>query len=123
MHDLTDSLGIKMLHSTPYYAQANGQVEARNKGIINILKKMVQDNPRDWHNLLSETLWAFRTSKRTATGTTTPFALTYGHDTILPVEVRLKSLRFAAQNEMAAEEYTQAMIQELEDLDQETMDT
>ena len=121
MHDLTDSLGIKMLHSTPYFAQANGQAEASNKGIINILKKMVQDNPRDWHNLLSETLWAFRTSKRTATGTT-PFALTYGHDAMLPVEVRLKSLRFAAQNEMAAEEYTQAMIQELEDLDQERMD-
>ncbi|XP_062013819.1 uncharacterized protein LOC133730203 [Rosa rugosa] len=121
MHELTDSLGIKLTHSAPYYAQANGQAEASNKGIINILKKMVQENPIDWHNLLSETLWAFRTSKRTATGTT-PFALTYGHDAMLPVEVKLKSLRFAAQNEMVADDYTQAMIQELEELDQERMD-
>lgn len=41
---------------------------------------------------------------------------------MLPVEVRLKSLKFTAQNEMAIEEYAQAMIQELENLDQERID-
>jgi hypothetical protein len=31
------SMGIKVLNSSPYYAQANGQAEASNKGIINLL--------------------------------------------------------------------------------------
>ena len=33
----TDSRGIKLLNSTPYYAQANGQVEATNEMVINIV--------------------------------------------------------------------------------------
>ncbi|XP_050217645.1 uncharacterized protein LOC126668497 [Mercurialis annua] len=37
---------IKMLHSTPYYAQANGQVEATNKAIKLIVQKMIEENPR-----------------------------------------------------------------------------
>ena len=48
--------GIQFIISTPFYAQANGQVEASNKVLINILQKMLQDHPRDWHIILSETL-------------------------------------------------------------------
>jgi len=32
------SMGIKVLNSSPYYAQANGQAEASNKGIIKLIK-------------------------------------------------------------------------------------
>ncbi|KAL6222115.1 hypothetical protein ACLB2K_005507 [Fragaria x ananassa] len=38
---------IKFLHSTPYYAQSNGQAEASNKIIFSILRQMLADNPRD----------------------------------------------------------------------------
>ena len=41
-----DNRGIKILNSTPYYAQANGQAEATNKIVINIIEKMVKENPR-----------------------------------------------------------------------------
>ncbi|XP_050216608.1 uncharacterized protein LOC126667635 [Mercurialis annua] len=47
---------IKMLHSTSYYAQANGQAEAANKSIKLIVQKMAVENPRQWHVLLSETV-------------------------------------------------------------------
>ncbi|XP_050365536.1 uncharacterized protein LOC126784081 [Argentina anserina] len=53
--------GIKFLHSSPYYAQANGQSEASNRVI------MLDANPRSWHTELDHTLWAYRTSKRTPT--------------------------------------------------------
>ncbi|PRQ31678.1 putative ribonuclease H-like domain-containing protein [Rosa chinensis] len=112
---------ITMQQSTPYYAQANGQAEATNKVLIQIVEKMIQENPRDWHNLLSETLWAYQISKRSATGTT-PFALTYGHDAILSMEMTVRSLRVAMQNNLTADEYSQAMLQELEDLDQARLD-
>ncbi|XP_050387186.1 uncharacterized protein LOC126803419 [Argentina anserina] len=110
-----------MTHSTPYYPKANGQAEASNKVVINVLKRMIADKPRDWHNLLSETLWALRTSKRSATGTT-PFALTYGHDAVLLVEMRVKALRVAEQNGLTTEDYQQAMLQELEELDHARLD-
>ena len=39
--------GIQLIISTPFYAPVNGQVEASNKVLINILEKMLEDNPRD----------------------------------------------------------------------------
>ncbi|KAI5320912.1 hypothetical protein L3X38_040620 [Prunus dulcis] len=39
------------------------KAESSNKVIINIIKKMLEKNPKQWHEKLSETLWAYRTSK------------------------------------------------------------
>ena len=46
----------KLIRFTLFYAQANGQSEASNKVLISILEKMLEDNPRDWHIILFETL-------------------------------------------------------------------
>ncbi|XP_058092481.1 uncharacterized protein LOC131238913 [Magnolia sinica] len=89
---MADRYGIKILYSTPYYARANGQAEASNKVIKNILRKMVQGNLQEWHIKVSEALWAYRVSPRTSTGVS-PFALTYGHDVVLPLEIAVSSLR------------------------------
>ncbi|XP_061993929.1 uncharacterized protein LOC133711862 [Rosa rugosa] len=43
---LVPDLGIHFIHSTPYYAQSNGQAEASNKIVITLLKKMLVENPR-----------------------------------------------------------------------------
>ncbi|CAL2259858.1 unnamed protein product [Prunus armeniaca] len=73
---------------------------------------MLGKNPKQWHEKLSETLWAYRTSKREATGMT-PYALTYGHDAILPMEIAVQSLRIAHQHNLVGEDYSQAMLLEL----------
>ncbi|XP_058725925.1 uncharacterized protein LOC131597235 [Vicia villosa] len=78
MREFAQEVGIKLLTSTPYYAQANGQVEAANKVIISLIKKHVGRKPKNWHQSLDQALWACRTSPKEATGTT-PFRLTYGH--------------------------------------------
>ncbi|MBE2321401.1 transposase family protein, partial [Solirubrobacter sp. CPCC 204708] len=75
----SNEYGFEIIHSTPYYAQANGQAESTNKILKLNIEKMVENNPRIWHELLSETLWAYRNSKRSSTGVT-PFELTFGHD-------------------------------------------
>ena len=49
-----------MLNSSPYYAQANGQDEASNKGIIKLIKRKIEENPRRWHTLLNEALWSYQ---------------------------------------------------------------
>ncbi|BFG20981.1 hypothetical protein CerSpe_072550 [Prunus speciosa] len=114
-------MGIKLIHSTPYYPQSNGQAEASNKVIKGILEKMIEEKPREWHDLLPEALWAYRISKRSATGTS-PYALTYGHDAIVPMELRVRSLRVTEQLGQEGKDYTQAMVQELEDLEQSRLD-
>jgi len=37
---------IKVLNSSPYYAQPNGQAEASNKGIIKLIKRKIEENPK-----------------------------------------------------------------------------
>ena len=107
---------IQLIRPTPFYAQSNGQVEASNKVLISILEKMLEDNPRDWHIILFENLWAFRTSKRDSTGVS-PYSLTYGQDAILPMEVVVPSLRASRQNHLNPQEYSEAMMMELKVLD------
>ncbi|XP_024200421.1 uncharacterized protein LOC112203729 [Rosa chinensis] len=101
---LVNDYGIQFVHSTPYYAQSNGQAEASNKIIITLLKKLLVENPHQWHETLYETLWAYRTSKRNLT-TTTPEALMFGHDAVLPLEVNVQSLRIQDQNHLISEDY------------------
>ncbi|XP_021819566.1 uncharacterized protein LOC110761406 [Prunus avium] len=119
--EYTEKMGIKLVHSTPYYPQSNGQAEASNKEIKGILEKMIEEKPRAWHDLLPEALWAFRVTKRSATGTS-PYALTYGHDAIVPMELKVRSLRVTEQPGEERKDYAQAMAQESEDLEQSRLD-
>ncbi|CAN6555418.1 unnamed protein product [Malus baccata var. baccata] len=107
---------IKIIQSSPYYPQSNGQAEAINKILINIIKRMVTDSPKKWHEKLGNTLWAYRTSKRAGTGTT-PYALTFGQDAVLPIEINVSSIRIQNQFGLHSEEYIEAMCQRIEDLD------
>ncbi|XP_056167311.1 uncharacterized protein LOC130138162 [Syzygium oleosum] len=111
----TRSRGIKMLHSTPYYAQANGQAEASNKVIINLIKRHLEENPREWDSLLSTVLWAYRTSRRSSTGVS-PYMLTYGQEAVLPVEITVQSLRVKLQGGMSKEEYDELMYENIDEL-------
>jgi hypothetical protein len=54
--EFTESMKIKLLNSSLYYAQANGQAKASNKVLIKIIKKMIKDNLRRWHEKLSEAM-------------------------------------------------------------------
>jgi ribonuclease HI len=43
--EFAESMGIKLLNSSPYYAQANGQAEASNKIMIKIIQKKNDQKP------------------------------------------------------------------------------
>ena len=53
---------------------------------------MLEDNPRDWYEILFETLWAYITSKKDSIRVS-PYSLTYGQDAVLPMEVVVPNLR------------------------------
>ncbi|XP_050920123.1 uncharacterized protein LOC127137740 [Lathyrus oleraceus] len=120
MQEFAKEMGFKLLTSTPYYAQANGQVEAANKVIIGLIKKHVGKKPKNWHKTLDQALWACRTSPKESTNTT-PFQLTFGHDAELPVEIYLQSVRIQRQREIPSDLYWEMMINELVDLDDERL--
>ncbi|XP_050229146.1 uncharacterized protein LOC126678287 [Mercurialis annua] len=101
MVEWASQMKIKLPHSTPYYAQANGQVEATNKTIKLIVQNMIEDNPRRWHVLLSETVWANITNQKLATGTS-PFRMVYGNDTMLPMELSVMSTRCLHQRKFVS---------------------
>jgi transposase InsO family protein len=83
VHEFAESLKIKLLSSSLYYAQVNGQVESSNKTLINLIKKKIEENPKRWHEVLSEALWTHRISKHSATKVT-PFELVYGKKPFYP---------------------------------------
>ena len=112
--------GFKLLTSTPYYAQANGQVKAAYKSIISIIKRKSKRKPKNLHEFLGEALWACRTSPNESTNTT-PFRLVSGHDVVLPVEICLQSTRIQRQCEIPSNHYWNMMIDELVDLDEERL--
>ena len=66
--------------------------------------------------ILSETLWAYRTSKRSSTELS-PFSLTYEQDVVLRMEVLVPSLRVFKQNGHTPQEYSEAMMMELKSAD------
>jgi hypothetical protein len=72
--EFVESLKIKLLNSSPYYAKANGQVDSSIKTLIKLIKKKIEENPKRWHEVLSEALWAHRISKHSVTKVT-PFEL------------------------------------------------
>nr|KYP42717.1 Pro-Pol polyprotein [Cajanus cajan] len=114
------SRGIKMITSTPYYAQANGQVEAANKVIIALIKKYISGKPQNWHETLLQVLWAYKNSPKNATQTT-PYKLVYGHEAVLPIDINLQSVQVQRQNELPVEDYWNLMYDELIRLDDERM--
>jgi len=113
---------FKLLTSTPYYAQENGQVEAANENLITLIKKKTKENPKSWHKILDQALWAYWTSPRESTKTT-PFRHTFGHDDVLPAEICLQSPRIQRQNEIPVDHYWNMVLDELVDLDEERLKT
>jgi hypothetical protein len=108
-----ESMKIKLLNSSPYYAQGNGQAKASNKVLIKIIKKRIKDNPRRWHEKLSEALWTHRTSRHGAVKVTL-FELVYGQEVVMPVEIGLQSLRVTRQGSLSAE-YHELMMDRIDD--------
>jgi hypothetical protein len=62
-----------------YYPQGNGLVESTNKTLIQILKKTIDQNQKNWHLKLTDALWASRLTPKGSTGIS-PYTLVYGKE-------------------------------------------
>ena len=84
---------IEHINSFPYHPQMDGAVEAANMNIKKILVKMT-NTYKDWHEYLSFSLCAYRTSVHTSMSATS-YSLVYGMKIVLPVEVEISSLKIS----------------------------
>jgi len=107
--DFVASMGIKVLNSSPYYAQANGQAEASNQILIKLIKKKIEDLT------LNETLWAYRMACHGSIKSS-PYELVYGHNAVLPLEIQTGSRHVTMQNDLTAKVYKNLMMDDLKDL-------
>ena len=109
-----NKLKVKNLYSTLQYPQSNGQAESFNKTLLIALKKWLHSAKGKWVDELLGVLWAYKMTSRKPTGVS-PFALTYGIETIIPKEIWMLTFRTKIPEEANAEAVTKDldMIDEL----------
>ncbi|XP_075775938.1 uncharacterized protein LOC142826874 [Pelodiscus sinensis] len=77
MKELCRWLQIKKIRTAAYHPQTDGLVERFNKTLKAMLRRLVQDDPRDWDKLLPPLLFAIREVPQSSVGFS-PFELLYG---------------------------------------------
>ncbi|XP_019224433.1 PREDICTED: uncharacterized protein LOC109206110 [Nicotiana attenuata] len=98
----------------------NGAVEAANKNIKRILRKIV-DNHRQWNGKLSFALLGYRTIMRTSTGAT-PYMLVYGTKVLIPAKVKIPSLRVIQEAKLDDAEWIRVREEQLMLINEKRMD-
>ncbi|XP_049354720.1 uncharacterized protein LOC125819297 [Solanum verrucosum] len=119
MKEVCEQFKIVHHNSTPYRPKANGAVEAANKNIKKILRKMVQGT-RQWHEKLPFALLRYRTAVRTSIGAT-PYLLVYGTEAVLPAEVEIPSLQIIVEAEIEDTEWVKTRLEKLTLIDEKRL--
>ncbi|XP_019242445.1 PREDICTED: uncharacterized protein LOC109222553, partial [Nicotiana attenuata] len=119
MNEVCEQFKIDHRHSTPYRPKANGAVEAANKNIKKILRKMVQGS-RQWHEKLPFALLGYQTTVRTSVGAT-PYLLVYGTEAVIPAEVEIPSLRIIVEAGIEDTEWMKSRLEQLSLIDEKRL--
>ena len=90
--DICAELEIKNYYSSPAHPQSNGQVQVTIRTLKAALKTKLEDLIGKWVEYLPEVLWAYRTTRKSATQET-PFALAFGTEAVALIEVGVRSPR------------------------------
>ena len=83
-------LGSKLVMSTAYHPQTDGQTERANRTLEEMLRSYVSWRQDDWDTHLSTLELAINSTRSPTTGFT-PFYLNYGQEVRLPIDAQLPS--------------------------------
>ena len=78
--------GASPIRTSPYHPQSNGVVERFHGTMKSMLRKVVEDKPREWHRFLPALLFACRELPSETTGFS-PFELLFGRSVRGPVSL------------------------------------
>ena len=93
------------------WPQTNGSIEAANKNIKNILAKMVVTY-KDWVKKPPFAFWGYWTFIHASIGAT-PYSLVYGSKAVLPIEVKIQSLRVLVEMKVLEEDWMKEMCEHI----------
>ncbi|XP_070009710.1 uncharacterized protein [Nicotiana sylvestris] len=112
---------FKIIHrnSTPYLPKVNGAVEAANKNIKKILRKMVEGS-RQWREKLPFALLGYRTTVRTSVRAT-PYLFVYGTKAVIPAEIEISSLRIVTEAKIDDVEWVKTRLEQLSLIDEKRL--
>ena len=116
IRDICEEFKITHRNSTTYRPQMNGAVEAANKNIKKILRKMIE-NYRGWHEMLPYVLLGYRMTVKTSIGAT-PYLLVYGTEAVITLEVEIPSLSIIQEEELSNAEWVIKRIDQLTLIDE-----
>jgi hypothetical protein len=74
-----------------YYPQGNGMVESTNKNLIQVFKKIIFGNERNWHKKLVHSLWESQITPKKSTKQS-PYIPVYGKESIIPIQMKQNAL-------------------------------
>ena len=77
-------------------------------------------NYKDWHEMLPFSLHGYRTFVRTSTGAT-PFSLVYGMEAVLPIEVKIPSMRVLMEAKLIEAEWCQSRYDQMNLIEEKRM--
>ena len=103
--DLCAKLRIRNYYSSPAHPQSNGQTVVTIRTLKAALKTKLEDFKGKWVEYLLEVLWAYRTTRKSATQETS-FAIAFGTEAVAPVKIELKSPRI----ELASVEHNEEAL-------------
>ena len=96
--DMTESMGMQVVHSTSYYPQGNGLVESSNKSLVRVIKKLLEDNKKSQDSKLKFALWANPITIKKSIGNS-QFKLIYGADAVFPIQLILLVAKFLQEEQ------------------------
>ena len=74
---LSKYCGIKLLRTTPWHPQTNGQTKRMNQTILAMLKTLPEHHKTQWKNHVNKLVHAYNCTKHSSTGYS-PYYLTFG---------------------------------------------
>eukprot|EP00253_Pinus_taeda_P021728 PITA_21728 len=89
---------ITLGHSTAYYPQGNGLAESSNKSLVNMIKKVLEDNKRNSHRKLVNALGADRLTTKRSIGVS-PYELVYGLEAKFPSSLGIPVMKLLQESQ------------------------
>ncbi|XP_027103126.1 uncharacterized protein [Coffea arabica] len=119
VNGLCEQFKVRYQNFAIYRSQINGAVEAVNKNLKKIIRKMTEAH-RNWHEKLPYGLMAYRTTIRTSTGAT-PYSLICGMEAVLFAEVEIPSLCILIEAQIDEAEWVRKRYEQLSLIDEKRL--
>ena len=84
--ELYSLMGIKAIQTSSYYPQTDGLVECFNRTLKSMLRRVLDEEKRNWDRMLPYVLFAYREVPQATVGFS-PFELLYGREMRGPLDV------------------------------------